>query len=71
MVKQIAKVLLLVALLAMLVVSSAQAFAGVGNGCICSVSGPKGEKLRCQYDKKVGQCINTTCPFIGECLGPF
>lgn len=57
MLKQMFKVVLLVALLVTFVVSSAPA-RGRGRGCICLVNGI-GNGGGCHF--KNGQCINTGC----------
>lgn len=59
MLKQLPKLLLLVALLSALVVSSAPTF-GRGKGCVCVLNGgTSGKPGGCNF--KNGQCINTGC----------
>lgn len=69
MLKQIPKLVLLVALLATFVVSSAPAFAGskvcqcLSLRCALGRSCPQGG---CTFDKKTSQCVNTGCS--GSCF---
>jgi len=63
MLKQLGKLLLLVALLATLAASSAPALAN--GGCDCAVNG-KHHQGGCHYDTKAFQCVNTGCP--GWCI---
>ena len=67
MVKQIARVLLLVALLTAIVISGAPAFA-TSDACLCiSLGGKNGQTHGgCAFDKKTSQCVVTGCP--GYCL---
>jgi hypothetical protein len=62
MLKQILKVVLLVALLVTFVVSGAPAFAAQGCHCISLTRKTAG----CQFDKKTSQCINTSCDSFCE-----
>jgi hypothetical protein len=59
MLRLIPKVVLLVALLTTLVVSSVPVFAGTSKTCQCvSLSH---QKEGCQFDQKTVQCVNTSC----------
>jgi hypothetical protein len=67
MVKLILRMILLVALLAVMLYSSAALYANAV--CICITSG--GDKNGqthggCTFDKKTAQCVDTGCP--GTCL---
>jgi hypothetical protein len=64
MLRFVPKVILLVALLATLVVSSIPVFA-ISGGCQCFSIKPHGVG-GCAFDKKTGQCINTGCK--GSCF---
>jgi hypothetical protein len=60
MLRLLPKVVLLVALLATLVVSSVPAFANA-QGCRCFTLGPRGGHIGgCQLNKN-SQCVNTSC----------
>lgn len=59
MLRLVPKVILLVALLATLVVSSVPVFATSG-GCQCLSTKPHGVG-GCAFDKKTSQCVNTGC----------
>ncbi len=64
MLRRIAKVLLLVALLAALVASSAPVF-GRSHTCICSANfGRRLPPGGCHFDQRTLQCVNTSCPGI-------
>ena len=63
MLRQIPKVLLLVALLAAFVASIAPAF-GRSSACGCYIV--KGDRIfrapgGCHFDEKTSQCVNTSC----------
>jgi hypothetical protein len=63
MLRQVLQVVLLMALLTTLAVSSIPAFAQTTcrcfSGCFsCSKGGHKGE---CKFDKKTNQCVNVSC----------
>jgi hypothetical protein len=62
MLSRIAKVLLLVALLAVFVASSATAF-GRSHTCSCFRSGDRQllPQAGCHFDQKTFQCVNTSC----------
>ena len=66
MIKQIPKVLLLLALLAAFVASGASAF-GKSHSCSCYRSGDRQllPQVGCHFDPKTSQCVNTGCP--GTC----
>ncbi len=59
MLKQLPKVLLLVALLAAFAVSSIPAFGTDGATCKCLTFKAGGGG--CHFDKKTSQCVNTGC----------
>ncbi len=65
--KRIPKVLLLVALLAAFVSSSAPVFGG-SKTCKCYRSGDRniGPPGGCHFDQRTLQCVNSSCP--GTCL---
>jgi len=64
MLKQVSKLVLLVALLVTFVVSCAPAFAS-NNSCSCldprCFAGKSCPQGGCQFDKKTSQCVNTGC----------
>lgn len=62
MLKRITKVLLLVALLAAFVASSAPAFGRAGT-CRCYSVGDRQLVIPggCHFDQKTSQCVNTSC----------
>ena len=64
MLTRISKVLLLVAVLATLVVSSAPAFGIPRCACVSPFAMP--HPGRCQFDKNTSQCINIDCS--GFCI---
>jgi hypothetical protein len=66
MLRRIPKVLLLVALLAALVASSAQVYGG-STKCSCYRSGDRQllPHTGCHFDQRTLQCVNTSCP--GTC----
>jgi hypothetical protein len=72
MLKQIPKMLLLVALLVTFAVSSAPAFGAFttvrNKGCSCICDGACKTGGGCQFDNTTGQCINFHCG--GFCIGP-
>lgn len=63
--RRILKVLLLVALLASFVASSAPVFGG-SHTCSCNRSGDRQllPQVGCHFDQKTFQCVNTSCPGI-------
>jgi hypothetical protein len=64
MLRQIPKVLLLVALLAALVASSVPAF-GRASSCRCYPDfGRRLPPGGCHFDQRTLQCVNTSCPGI-------
>jgi hypothetical protein len=65
MLMRIQKVLLLVALLAAFVASSATAFAR-SHTCSCYRSGDRQllAQVGCHFDQRALQCVNTSCPGI-------
>jgi hypothetical protein len=67
MLRQIPKVLLLVALLAAWVASSTPAFGG-SHTCSCYRSGDRQllPQVGCHFDQKTSQCVNTSCK--GTCF---
>ena len=60
MLKQVSKVVLLVALLSALVLSSTPTFAGKGCKCVTNKPPHGGNPGGCQ-NNKYGQCVNTNC----------
>lgn len=66
MLRHIPKVLLLVALLAALVASSAPVL-GAAHRCSCYRSGDRQllPQVGCHFDQRTSQCVNTSCP--GTC----
>ena len=66
MLKRISKVLLLVALLAALLASSAPVLRG-SKTCSCNRSGDRQllPQVGCHFDQRISQCVNTSCP--GTC----
>ena len=72
MLKQIPKVVLLVALLAVFVASSAPALAAFGvnsgthGGCTCLCFFCKSDGGSCTFDKETSQCVNHSCK--GGCI---
>ena len=62
MLKQVPKVLLLVALLTALVATSASVFAG-SPPCRCYRGGdrPLGPPGGCRFDQRTSQCVNVSC----------
>ncbi len=67
MLTRISKVLLLVALLAAFVASSAPAFATPD--CLCFSLKKNGNGEGCHFNKTTSQCVNTSC--AGFCSGRF
>jgi hypothetical protein len=67
MLTRIPNVLLLLALLAAFVASSATAF-GRSNTCSCYRSGDRQllPQVGCHFDRKLSQCVNTSC--AGVCI---
>jgi hypothetical protein len=67
MLNQIFRIVLLVALLSAFVASSASAFDQTFV-CLC-LSAPGKQVAGCEFDQKVGQCINKNCA-VGCFLSP-
>lgn len=65
MLKQVPKLLLLVALLAAFAASSIPAFGNSGCKCFAFFKNG-GHQGGCQFDKKTSQCVNTGCQ--GSCV---
>ena len=72
MLRLIPKVVLLVALLSTLVVSSVPAFGAFSaksKTCQCLCPTPKSCGGTCHFDATTSQCVNVSCKF--GCFGPF